>query len=58
MDFEKPGRGARLKQLGFLVKHTFTIVGRNRALLAPLFAMWDYAAVMIAVIFAGLLLIF
>lgn len=58
MDFEKPARGARLKQLGFLLKHTFTIVGRNRALLTPLFVMWAYAAVMIVVFFAGLFLIF
>lgn len=58
MDFEKPDRDARLKQLGFLIKHTFTIVGRNRALLGPLVATWVYAAVMIAVFFAGLFLIF
>ncbi len=58
MDFTKPDRKARLAQLGFLVRHTFTIVGRNRALLAPLFVMWIYAAVMIALFFAGLFLIF
>lgn len=58
MDFEKPGRTARLKQFGFLIKHTFTIVGRNRALLAPLFVMWAYAAVMVMVFFIGLFLVF
>ncbi|WP_281983372.1 hypothetical protein [Thalassorhabdomicrobium marinisediminis] len=57
MDFEKPDRKARLSQLGFLVRHTFALVGRNRALLSPLVAMWIYATVMVCLLFAGVLLI-
>ncbi|MEQ5829393.1 hypothetical protein J3456_18780 [Sulfitobacter sp. NFXS29] len=57
MNFDKPGRRQRLSQLGFLMRHTFSILGRNRAILAPLFAMWIYAAVMVSVFFAGILLI-
>ncbi|NUH65478.1 hypothetical protein HTT03_09285 [Sulfitobacter sp. S0837] len=57
MDFDKPGRRERLSQLGFLMRHTFSIVGRNRAILAPVFAMWAYAAAMVAVFFIGLYLI-
>ncbi|MDX6752332.1 hypothetical protein SH611_21210 [Geminicoccaceae bacterium 1502E] len=57
MDFKKPDRKARLAQLGFLCRHTFTIVGRNRALLKPLIAMWAYAAVMVLMFFAGFILI-
>ncbi len=58
MDFKKPNRKARLAQLGFLIRHTFTIVGRNRALLAPLIAMWIYASVMVLLFFVGLFLVF
>lgn len=54
----KPDRRARLARLGFLIRHSFTIVGRNRALLMPLFRMWIYAAVMVVLFFAGLFLIF
>ncbi|MEP3688035.1 MAG: hypothetical protein ABJN05_13170 [Sulfitobacter dubius] len=57
MDFDKPGRRERLSQLGFLMRHTFSILGRNGAILAPVFAMWAYAAAMVAVFFAGMLLI-
>ncbi|MCV2892737.1 hypothetical protein [Lentibacter sp. XHP0401] len=56
MDFTKPDLKARFTQLGFLVRHTFTIVGRNRALLEPLFMMWIYAALMIGLFFTGLVL--
>lgn len=58
MNFDKPDRKARLKQLGFLIRHTFTIVGRNRALLGPLFVMWAYAAAMVTLFFVGIALIF
>ncbi|MBN7777797.1 hypothetical protein JYP49_16110 [Nitratireductor aquimarinus] len=57
MNFEKPDRKARLVQLGFLVRHTFSIVGRNRALLSPLIAMWVYATAMVTMFFIGFLLI-
>lgn len=56
MDFKKPDLKARFSQLGFLVRHTFTIVGRNRALLGPLIVMWLYAALMIGLFFAGIVL--
>ncbi|AML51711.1 hypothetical protein [Falsihalocynthiibacter arcticus] len=56
MDFTKPAFKTRFTQLGFLVRHTFTIVGRNRALLGPLIVMWIYAAVMICLSFIGLVL--
>lgn len=58
MDFITPNRKARLAQLGFLVRHTFTIIGRNRAILAPLIRMWIYAALMVTLLSAGLFLIF
>lgn len=57
MDFNKPGRGERLSQLGFLMRHTFSILGRNGAILAPVYAKWAYATAMVAVFFAGILLI-
>ncbi|WP_417249517.1 hypothetical protein [Celeribacter sp.] len=56
MEFSKPDKKARLAQLGYLVRHTFTVVGRNRALLAPLIAMWVYATAMVVVFFVGLFL--
>nr|WP_309504023.1 hypothetical protein [uncultured Roseovarius sp.] len=58
MDFITPNRKARLAQLGFLLRHTFTIIGRNGALLVPLIRMWIYAALMVMMFFAGLFLIF
>lgn len=56
MDFTKPDLKARFAQLGFLVRHTFTIGGRNRALLGPLIVMWVYAVVMTGPFFAGIVL--
>lgn len=57
MDFKKPDMKARLAQLGFLFKHSFTIVGRNRALIAPVVRMAVYAIVMILLFFIGICLI-
>lgn len=57
MDFEKPDVKARMAQLGFLVKHSFTIVGRNRALFRPVISMAIYATVMIVLFFVGVCMI-
>ncbi|MBI6630668.1 hypothetical protein [Pontibaca salina] len=57
MDFKKPDMKTRLAQLGFLVKHSFTIVGRNRALIAPVARMAVYAIVMILLLFIGICLV-
>lgn len=54
MTFERPGIGERLSQLGYLVKHTFTIVGRDRDIVVPVAKMSLYAALVVAVFFAGL----
>jgi len=53
--FRRPGAGERLRQLGYLLKHSFTVVGRDRDILVPLFRMWVYAASLVSVFFAALL---
>lgn len=55
--FKRPGVGERLAHLGYLLKHTFTIVGRDRDILKPLVRMAVYAAVTVTVFFAGILAI-
>lgn len=57
MDFEKPNMKARMTQLGFLFKHSFTIVGRNRALVMPVVRMVIYATVMVLLFFIAICLI-
>lgn len=55
--FTRPGIGERLAQLGYLLKHTFSIVGRDSDILAPLVRMAIYAAVLVSMFFAGILAI-
>ena len=57
MNFDKPDRRARLSQLGFLMRHTFSILGRNHAVLTPVLAMWIYATALVTVFFAALVMI-
>lgn len=56
MEFIKPDRKARLAQLGYLFKHSFTIVGRERMILAPVIRMVVYAVVMVLLFFIGVYL--
>lgn len=51
----KPGFGERLRQLGFLFKHTFTLVGRHPGIVRPLVRMCIYGIVMASVMFGALL---
>lgn len=56
MEFIQPDRKTRLAQLGYLFKHSFTIMGRDRALLAPVIHMLIYATVMVALFFVSVIL--
>jgi len=51
----KPGFGERLRQLGYLFKHTFTLVGRDPGIIRPLARMIIYGAVAASVLFCALL---
>lgn len=50
----KPGFGERLKQLAYLLKHTFTIVGRDPGIIRPWIRMTIYGAVLTSIFFAAL----
>ncbi|WP_029056740.1 hypothetical protein [Stappia stellulata] len=54
MDFEKPGVGARLSQLSYLLKNTFTIIGRDKDILSPIIRMCVYAVLVVVLFFAGI----
>lgn len=49
----RPGIGERLKQLGYLLKHTFTIIGRDPGIVRPWVRMAIYGAIMVCVFFAA-----
>lgn len=51
----KPGFGERLRQLGYLFKHTFTLVGRHPGIVRPLVRMSLYGVVMASIFFCALL---
>ena len=53
MDFEKPGIGAQFSQLGYLLKNTFTIIGRDKDILSPIIRMSIYATLVVVLFFAG-----
>ena len=55
-EFTRPDRKQRLAQLGYLFKHSFTIVGRERAILSPIIRMVIYAMVMVLLFFIGIYL--
>jgi hypothetical protein len=50
----KPGFGERLKQLAYLLKHTFTIVGRDPGIIRPWIRMTIYGTVLTSIFFLGL----
>ena len=50
----KPGIGERLGQLAYLLKHTFTIVGRDPGILRPWVRMAIYGMVMATLFFSGI----
>ncbi|MDR9440533.1 MAG: hypothetical protein RI841_13725 [Halomonas sp.] len=47
----QPGVRERLEQLGYLLKHTFSLVGRDPGILRPWIRMCLYAAVMVSLFF-------
>lgn len=49
--FEKPGMGERFAQLGYLLKNTVTVVGRDTDIVGPWLRTAIYAAVMITAFF-------
>ena len=51
----KPGIGERLSQLAYLLKHTFTIVGRDPGIIRPWVRMAIYSIVMSSLFFLGAL---
>lgn len=57
MDFVTPSRKARLAQLGYLFKHTFTLFGRHLSIMRPIARMSLYAIAMLCVFAAALVLI-
>ncbi|MDX1626975.1 MAG: hypothetical protein R3323_10710, partial [Wenzhouxiangellaceae bacterium] len=50
-----PGLGDRLRQLGYLLKNTFTLVGRDPGIVRPLVRMAVYGTVMATLFFIALL---
>lgn len=50
----KPGFGERLKQLGYLLKHTFTIVGRDPGIIRPWVRMTIYGLVLTCLFFGAI----
>ncbi len=54
MKFERPGLGARVGQLGYLLKHTFTIVGRDSDIIVPVIKMSAMAALVVCLFFGGI----
>lgn len=53
--FRKPGMGERIQQLGYLLKNTVTIIGRDTDIIGPWLRTVIYAAVMITAFFGGVL---
>lgn len=53
-EFTKPGAGERVKQLGFLLKNTVTIIGRDTGIVGPWRRAAVYAAVMVTLFFAAI----
>lgn len=52
--FRKPGLSERFSQLGYLLKHTATIVGRDRDILAPVIRTILFSVVLVTVFFAAI----
>lgn len=54
MKFERPGLGARVGQLGYLLKHTFTIVARDDDIIVPVLKMSAMAVIVVCLFFGGI----
>jgi len=54
MKFERPGLGERVGQLGYLLKHTFTIVGRDSDIFVPVLKMSAMAVIVVCLFFGGI----
>lgn len=54
---KQPGFKERLTQLGYLLKHTFTLIGRDPGIIRPWIRMTVYGLIMTAVFFFGILAI-
>lgn len=54
---KQPGFRERLTQLGYLLKHTFTLIGRDPGIIRPWIRMTVYGLIMINVFFLGILAI-
>lgn len=52
--FKRPGLGLRLEHLFYLLKHTLTIIGRDRDILGPPMRMAIFALVPVSVFFAAI----
>lgn len=52
--FRKPGLGERFQQLGYLLKNTVTIIGRDTDIIGPWLRTATYAAVMVTAFFGGI----
>lgn len=50
--FHKPGFAERFRQLGYLLKNTVTIIGRNTGIVGPWLRTAVYAAVMVTIFFS------
>lgn len=50
----KPGFGERLQQLGYLLKHTFTLVGRDPGIVRPWVRMTIYGLVLTCLFFGAI----
>lgn len=50
--FRKPGLSERFAQLGYLLKHTATIVGRDRDILAPVLRTVVFSVILVTLFFA------
>lgn len=53
-EFKKPGLGERFQQLGYLLKNTVTIVGRDADIVGPWVRMAIYATVMVTAFFSAI----
>lgn len=54
MKFQRPGFEERIGQLGYLLKHTFTIVARDSDIIVPVIKMSAMAALVVCLFFGGI----
>lgn len=53
-EFRKPSPGERFQQIGYLLKNTITIIGRDTDIVGPFLRTAVYAAVMVTIFFGGI----